>query len=316
MSTPITTASTSALPPLHERVGEIWMDGRFLPGPQANLNVLSHSLHYGTAVFEGIRVYSGLCFLPRSHLDRLAASASALGYSISYSTNELTAALYELIKRNCISDGYVRVIAWLGSDALGLMAADLSVHLAISVWNWPQVHNLTDENQGISVLISDVRRPGHGALPPQAKASGGYLVGALAYQAARKLNYNDSILRDHEGLIAESTSANLFFVKDGILLTPIADRFLNGLTRQTIIRLAKSQGISVREGRFNESDLMGAQEIFLTGTAVELQPVTRVNHSVFTLGPTTIRLRKAYSECVRKPNAEEELFPQDQSAGF
>jgi branched-chain amino acid aminotransferase len=285
--------------PLHDRVGMMWMNGDIVPSSAAMIHVLSHSLHYGTAVFEGVRVYGGQVFASEAHYTRLAASAAALGYAIPFTFRSLVEATDELVCRNGILDGYVRAIAWLGSEALGLTATDLSVNVAIAVWDWPQVHRMPADAPGVSVYLSDIRRPGYGTLPVQAKASGCYLVGVLAYQVARRHGHYDAILLDHEGMLAESTSANLFLVRDGILHTPLADRFLNGLTRQTVMMLARDLGIQAIERRISPAELMSADEAFLTGTAVEVLPIKKIGDIEKNVGPISLQLRDAYARHVR-----------------
>ncbi|WP_349358967.1 branched-chain-amino-acid transaminase [Stappia sp.] len=288
--------SSAGLP---ERVGTVWMDGMFRSGSEAATSILTHSLHYGTAVFEGLRVYEGTCFASRPHYERLQASARALGYVVPADVDTLVAATDELIAANGIREGYVRAICWLGSDSLGLMAGDLTVHVAIAMWEWPQVHALDGEDAGIRLHLSQARRPDAHTLPPQAKAAGGYLIGTMAYHAAKRHGCDDAILLDQEGLLAESSSANLFLVRDGVLLTPIADRFLNGLTRQTVLHLAADLGVELYERRLGVEALASADEIFLAGTAVEILPVTAVDGTQLSVGPVTRRLRAAYAQCVR-----------------
>lgn len=289
---------------LPERVGDVWLNGALERGTAAQLNVLSHSLHYGTAVFEGLRIYAGHPFLALRHFQRLHASARALGYDLPHSPETLTEALQQLIARNGLTDGYVRAIAWLGDEALGLMAEGLTTHVAIAAWPWPQVHRTASVFGGIAVWQSDRRRPSAETLPPQAKAAGSYLIGALAYQEARRRGFDDALLCDSGGHLAESTSANLFFVKDGRLCTPRPQGFLNGLTRQTVQVLARDLGLQCREDQFHPDELVSASEAFLTGTAVEILPITRIGTHNLLPGPVTERLIAAYAEIVRRPGAD------------
>ena len=290
------------LEPLPKRVGGVWLDGQLVPGTEAQTNVLSHSLHYGTSVFEGLRIYDGRAFLARAHFQRLAKSAQSLGYVLPYESDALEAALNALVIQNALKDGYARAIAWLGCEALGPSAEGLTVHVAIAAWPWPQVHSGRDGNSGISVCVSDRRRPSPSAVPPQAKAAGGYMIGALALREAHRRNCDDALLCDNAGRIAESTSANLFFVRDSVLCTPLPDGFLNGLTRQTVLQLARGLGLGCCEAHYQPADLYGAEEIFLTGTAVEVLPVTRIDSINLPVGRTTQRLIDAYARAVRDPD--------------
>lgn len=287
------------------RVGDVWIDGAFRPGPAAALNVLTHSLHYGTAVFEGLRVYDGHAYLALRHFERLAASATALGYSLPFSSQDLLGVLDLLLARNGLTQGYVRAVAWLGDEALGLMADGLTAHVAIAAWPWPQVHRGPNPAEnGISVWRSGRRRPAADVLPPQAKAAGGYLIGALSYRDARKRGFDDALLLGSTGHLADSTSANLFFVREGVLCTPKADVFLNGLTRQSIIALAARHGLDCTEGHFTPDILDDCSEAFLTGTAVEVVPITRIDARPLPRGPTTGRMMAAYADLVRQRDAD------------
>lgn len=293
----------SAPRPLPEAVGDVWLDGELRRGPEARLSVLTHSLHYGTAVFEGLRVYDGNAFLAVRHFQRLAASARTLGYTLPYSPETLAAALADLVRHNGLREGYGRAIAWLGDEKLGLMAEGLSVHVALAAWPWPRVHRAATDG-GIAVWPSGRRRPTPETLPPQLKAAGGYLIGALAYREARERGFDDAILCDSEGRLAESTSANLFFVRDGTLCTPRPDGFLDGLTRQSVLALARALGLPCREAAFAPDALATASEAFLTGTAVEIVPITRIGARRLPRGPVTDRLAAAYAALARRADAD------------
>lgn len=296
--------------PLHDKAGIIWMDGNTVPTEAAQIHILTHSLHYATCVFEGIRVYDGNPFALKEHFKRLHESARQLNYSLLYSVDELCSAALDLLKSNNISDGYIRPISWLGSESLGLQADGLSIHTAIAVWDWPQVYALNSAASGISVHLSDIRRPSPKSIPPQAKASASYLVGSLAYHSARRNNCQDSLLLDEKGFLAEGSSANVFLVFDNSLHTPIADRCLNGITRQLVIQIARSLGVKVIERRIAVKEIINAEEIFLTGTAVEVLPVSRVDQHAIPIGPVSKNLQEAYGKLARenKPALNLTLF--------
>lgn len=285
--------------PLSDRVGYVWMDGCICQGSEAQTSVLSYSLHYGMAVFEGIRVYEGRAFLAFNHINRLFESAILLGYKIPYSFDQIIDSLNLVISKNKLYNAYVRVIAWLGDESLGLASGDLSVHVAIAAWPWEHVHKLTKTDPGIAVCKSNKRRPSAATVPPNAKASGGYLIGAIAYREAKSRGFDEAIVCDSEGKLAEATTANIFFVRDGTLCTPVAEGFLNGITRQTVLVLARELGIKCDEGNFSLSDLDTASEIFITGTAVEIQAVTRIENKTLTKGNVTKRISARYSDIVR-----------------
>jgi len=288
-------------PKLPDIVGQLWFDGTFVEGPDAKLGVLSHSLHYGSAVFEGIRIYDGVPFMAEAHYDRMAASAKSIGYVLPFSASQLCDATWDLIHRNAFQDAYLRAIAWRGDEALGLLATGLTTHVAIAAWAWPKVHSSSGTG-GVSLWPSASRRPAPETLPPQAKTSGSYLIGMLAYREAQQNDCNDALLCDADGNIAETSSANLFFVRNGTLCTPKATGFLNGLTRQTVLKLAQTLGLSIEQGEYAMSDLIEAQEVFICGTAVEIEPVVRIGTHRYSIGDITRKLARAYGDHVRSNN--------------
>lgn len=271
---------------------DVWLDGAFVRPGEALAPLMSHGLHYGTGVFEGIRFYAGRAFMLEAHMRRLLASGEALGLSLGYSCAALCDAAEALIARSGLADGYLRPLAWFGDEGLGLQAAGLASHTALLVWDWPKVFA---PEAGIALALSDAAaRPAPQALPPQVKATGGYLVGFLAHRQARAAGFDDSLLLDFEGYIAETSSANFFAVEEGALVTPLADRFLNGITRQLVLSIAQGMGIPVRETHLHPRDVAKFDEAFVTGTAVEITPVTRIGAHRMARGPLTARLQAEY----------------------
>ena len=270
---------------------DVWLDGALVAPGQAVVPLMSHGLHYGTGVFEGIRFYGGKPLLLDQHMQRLIASGRAIGLTLPFDTPALCAAAGQVIARSGLRDGYLRPIAWFDDGGLGLHAAGLSAHVAMVVWEWPKVFQ---PEAGISLALSQAARATSATLPPQAKTTGGYLIGYLAHRTARAEGFDDALLLDSEGCLAETSSANFFAVVEGRLVTPRADRFLNGLTRQRVMQIAAGMGLSVTETRLHPSDIAGFSEAFVTGTAVEVTPVTRIGSHQMPVGALTQRLRDAY----------------------
>ncbi|MEU6895340.1 branched-chain amino acid aminotransferase [Streptomyces sp. NPDC046557] len=289
--------------PFDDRDGDIWLDGVFVPWREARLHVLSHGLHYGGGVFEGERVYDGRVFELTAHSRRLHSSARELGFRIPFDVAELDGATRELVSRLRIRDGYVRPVAWRGSEQLGVSGAGTSVHVAIAAWEWPHVFSAAARNQGITLATSRWRRPSPDTAPVHAKASSLYNICTLARDAAAADGYDDALLLDFRGHLAEATGANLFLVIDGALHTPLADVFLSGITRQTVIALAAELGIAVHERHIDPAELAHADEVFLTGTAYEVQPVRAVDGKPYEVGAVTQSLAEAYTRLVHTPAA-------------
>ncbi|MFG2194556.1 branched-chain amino acid aminotransferase [Streptomyces sp. NPDC048639] len=287
------------LVPFDDRDGVIWLDGAFAPWREARLHVLSHGLHYGGGVFEGVRVYGGRLFKSAEHALRLHASAQELNFRIPFTAAELDAAARETVRRQGISDGYVRPVAWRGSEQISVSGTGARVHVAIAAWEWPHVFSAASQDQGIRLKTSRWRRPSPDTAPVRAKAASLYNIGTLARDEAEAAGYDDALLLDFRGYVAEATGANLFLVVDGALHTPIADTFLNGITRQTVIALARESGIAVHERRIQPEELARADEVFLTGTAYEVQPVRAVDDRPYGVGRTTTALADAYRRLVR-----------------
>ena len=284
--------------PFDDRDGWLWLDGSLVPWRDARLHVLSHGLHYASAVFEGERAYSGNIFRLRDHSRRLIESGRILSFEIPYSEDEIDAASNAVLKANGLTDGYVRPIAWRGSEQLAVSATGTSIHLAIGAWPWPSYFG-AERMQGIRVGQAEWRRPPPNTAPVKAKASGLYMIASLAKVKAEQEGYSDALLLDWRGLVAETTGANIFFVMDGELHTPIPDCFLDGITRRSVISLAKRNRMKVVERQIQESDLARATEVFLAGTAAEVTAVREIGQHRYTPGPITETLMKDYDSLVQ-----------------
>ncbi|MFK4065525.1 branched-chain amino acid aminotransferase [Streptomyces sp. NPDC029674] len=286
--------------PLDDRDGLIWFDGELVPWREARLHVLSHGLHYASSVFEGERAYAGRVFRLHDHSERLIASARELGFELPYSAADLDAATREVVRRSGITDGYVRPVAWRGSHNLRLASGDIPVHVAIAAWPWPDVFAPGARLHGIRLGTSRWRRPSPHTAPVRAKAASLYAVSTLAAHEAEAAGFDDALLLDHRGLLAEATGANLFLVLGRELHTPVPDCFLDGITRRTVIESARDLGITVVERHIEPGELAGATEVFLTGTAYEVQPVASVDGLEFTVGEVTTALVKAFGQAVAR----------------
>ncbi|MFD4373698.1 branched-chain amino acid aminotransferase [Streptomyces sp. NPDC058486] len=282
-----------------DRDGVIWLDGAFVPWRDASLHVLSHGLHYGGGIFEGIRVYGGRAFKPAEHFERLHASARELNFRVPFGAAELDAAMREIIRHEDIVDGYVRPVAWRGSEQISVSGAGTSVHVAIAAWEWPHVFSGDARSRGIRLRTSRWRRPSPDTAPVRAKAASLYNICTLARDEAEEAGYDDALLLDFRGHLAEATGANLFLVIDGALHTPTPDTFLDGITRQTVLSLAADLGIAVHERHIQPEELHRAEEVFLTGTAYEVQPVRAVDDRSYEVGGVTSKLSEAYTALTR-----------------
>jgi branched-chain amino acid aminotransferase len=285
--------------PFDDRDGVIWFDGKFVDWRDARVHVLTHGLHYGSCVFEGQRAYGGVVFEQRRHHQRLHASAEMLGFEIPFSVDQLDAACEELLRRMNYRDAYVRPVAWRGSEMMGVSAQSNTIHVAFAAWEWPSYFAPEEKMKGIRLDLAEYRRPDPRTAPCRSKAAGLYMICTISKHAAEKKGYADALMLDFEGYVAEATGANVFFVKDGVLHTPLADRFLDGITRQTVIRLAKEQGLTVAERRILPEELSGFSECFLTGTAAEVTPVSEIADWHFTPGAVTQRLLGLYEKEVQ-----------------
>jgi branched-chain amino acid aminotransferase len=293
----ITEKMVMALFPFDDRDGWIWLDGSLVPWRDARLHVLSHGLHYASAVFEGERAYSGNIFRLRDHTLRLINSGRLLGFELPYTEDQIDAACVQVLKASGLTDGYVRPIAWRGSEQLAVSASGTSIHLSIAAWSWPSYFG-TERMQGIRVGQAEWKRPSPETAPVHAKASGLYMIGSLAKLKAEQEGYLDALMLDWRGLVAETTGANIFFVIDGNLHTPVPDCFLNGITRRTVISLARRNQMKVIERQIDPSELASATEVFLAGTAAEVTAVREIGPHRFTPRTITETLMKAYDRLV------------------
>ena len=287
--------------PFDDRDGWIWCDGQMVPWREAKIHVLSHALHYASSVFEGERVYNGTIFKLTEHSERLARSSEFLGFELPYSVAEIDAACRETCKLNGIVDGYVRPVAWRGSEMMAVSAQDTTIHTAIAAWPWPSYFGPEARLKGIRLKTSKWRRPSPETEPVHAKAAGLYMICTLSKHAAEDEGYDDALMLDWRGYVAESTGANIFLtLGDDRLYTPTPDCFLDGITRRTVIELAKARGIEVVERHITPDELAGATEVFLTGTAAEVTPVGQIDASRYAPGEITRTLLEDYDAAVRK----------------
>jgi branched-chain amino acid aminotransferase len=289
----------------HNRDGLIWYDGQMVDWREANLHLLTHALHYASSVFEGERVYSGNIFKLREHSDRLINSAKIMGFKIPYTVNEIDAACIQACEANNIVDGYVRPIAWRGSEMMGVSAQDTTIHLAIAVWAWPSYFSPEARNKGISLKTSPWRRPPPDTAPVHAKAAGLYMICTMSKHDAEKAGYDDALMLDWRGYVVEGTGANFFMItQDNVINTPPPDCFLNGITRQTVIQLAKDRGYKIVERHVQPEELKNAHEIFVTGTAAEVTPVGKIDDLEYEVGEITKVLRGDYEKLVGRSETE------------
>ncbi|MEJ5898518.1 branched-chain amino acid aminotransferase [Ochrobactrum teleogrylli] len=281
--------------PFDQRDGYIWLDGAFVDWKDAKIHVLTHGLHYASTVFEGERAYGGEIFKLNEHTERLHESARLLGFTLPYSVEEINDACRALIKKMGYVDAYVRPFAWRGSDSLGVSAQNNRIHVAIACWEWPSYFSPEEKMKGIRLDIAEYCRPDPRTAPSKSKASGLYMICTISKHAAEAKGYADALMFDWRGQVAEATGANVFFVKDGALHTPKPDCFLDGITRRTIIDLAKRRGIEVIERAIMPEEMADFTECFLCGTAAEVTPVSEIAQYRFTPGKITAVLMDAYT---------------------
>src|SRR6476660_8769360 len=286
--------------------GVIWYDGKLVPWNEANLHVLSHGLHYASCVFEGERAYGGQIFRSTAHSERLKRSAGILDFEIPYSVAEIDAAKRLVIEKNGQKEAYVRAVAWRGSEQLGVTAMQNKIHLAIATWEWPSYFDPAQRLKGIRLDLAEYRRPDPATAPCLAKAAGLYMICTISKHRAERKGFADALMLDWQGRVAECTGANVLFVKDGAIHTPIADCFLDGITRRTVIGLAKQRGIEVIERRIMPDELASFQECFLCGTGAEVTPVSQVGPYNFTPGAISRQLMEDYTALV---NAKQPAEP-------
>jgi branched-chain amino acid aminotransferase len=285
--------------------GKIWYNGEIVDWRDAKVHVLTHGLHYASSVFEGERMYGGNIFKLRQHTERLFYSAGELGFKIPYSIEEIDAASIKACEINGITDGYIRPIAWRGSEMMGVSAQHNTINVAIAAWEWPSYFSPEARMNGISLQIAKWKRPSPETEPVHAKAAGLYMICTLSKHTAEAAGHQDALMMDYRGQIAEATGANVFFfMSDGKLHTPTPDCFLNGITRQTVIELAKKRGIEVVERAIMPEEMANASECFLTGTAAEVTPVAKIGDYSFTPGDVSRNLMEDYDRAVGKTKAD------------
>jgi branched-chain amino acid aminotransferase len=284
-----------------DRDGVIWFDGEMVPWREAQIHVLSHGLHYASAVFEGERAYGGNIFHLTEHTERLFGSARVLGFDLPYDVATVDEACREVCRANGIVDGYVRPIAWRGSEMMGVSAQETQIHLSIACWPWPSYFSPEARMKGIRLKTSTWRRPSPETAPVHAKAAGLYMICTMSKHAVEAEGYDDALMLDWRGQVAESTGANIFLVfDDGRLHTPTPDCFLDGITRQTVMALARARGIEIVERAIMPEELADAREIFLTGTAAEVTPVGQIDDHTYTPGEVCQVLMEDYENTVGK----------------
>jgi branched-chain amino acid aminotransferase len=285
--------------PFDQMTGKIWFNGAFVDWAEAQIHVLTHGLHYGSCVFEGERAYGGEIFRLRQHTERLHESARILDFAIPYTVEEIDAVCRELLVLNGLSDAYVRPVAWRGSEMMGVSAQTNRINVAVAVWEWPSYFNPEQRLKGIRLDMAEWRRPDPRTAPARAKAAGLYMICTLAKHAAERKGYADALMLDWRGQVAEATGANVFFVKDGKIHTPIPDCFLNGITRQTAIDLARGRGIEVIERAIMPEEMASFEQAFLTGTAAEVTPISEIGPYRFEVGRIVKTLMEDYSAAVQ-----------------
>ncbi|MCP1337443.1 branched-chain amino acid aminotransferase [Futiania mangrovi] len=289
-----------SLVPFDDRDGQIWLNGALIPWRDAKVHVLTHGLHYASAVFEGERVYGGVVFKSREHTERLFRSAELMGMSVPYTVDEIERAKAQTVAAQGFADAYVRPIVWRGSEMMGVSAQVARINVAIAVWQWPSYFDPEQRMKGIRLDVSQWRRPAPDTAPSAAKAAGLYMICTLSKHAAEAKGFADALMLDYRGRVAEATGANIFFVKDGVIHTPTPDCFLDGITRRTVIGLAKARGIEVVERAIMPEELEGMQQCFLTGTAAEVTPVSQIGPYSFEVGEIVRALVADYDGAVRQ----------------
>ena len=282
----------------HDPDGFIWFDGKLVPWREAGVHVLTHALHYASSVFEGQRAYNGKVFKLQEHSERLHRSAQMLGFEIPWSVEEINAACNEVLKANELVDAYMRPVAWLGSERMGVSPTGTKPHLAIAAWEWGKYFSPEKAKNGIRLTIAPWRRPAPYTAPVHSKAAGLYMIAMLSRKHAEDTGFDDALMFDWRGQVAEATGANAFFVKDGTIHTPTPDCFLDGITRRTVMDLARKRGVEVVERAIWPEELETFEQMFLTGSAAEVTPVGSVGPWSFEVGDLTRQLAKDYDDLV------------------
>ena len=290
-----------AATPFHDRDGWVWFNGEFVPQRDAKVSVFTHAMHYASAVFEGERAYDGEIFKSHEHSERLVKSARILGFDVGANADEIDKAKRDLIAKMGFSDCYVRALSWRGSEQLSVAAQQNAIHLAIACWQWGDY--FADKMKGIRLMIAPWRRPAPDTAPCNSKAAGLYMICTLSKHAAENAGFNDALMMDWRGQIAEATGANVFFIRDGELHTPKPDCFLDGITRRTVMDLARRRGLEVIERAMFPNELATFTECFLTGSAAEITPVREIAGLMYKPGRISEMMINDYAGLVRRKNA-------------
>ena len=286
-----------------DREGWIWMNGNFIPWKNATSHIVSQGLHYASAVFEGERAYNGKIFKSEEHTKRFFKSAEIIGIKIPYSEDQLNSAKKELIKKMNYKDCYVRPLAWRGGDQMGISTTQSNINVAIAVWDdWASYFKIEDRKAGLKLITSPWKRPAPDTAPYEAKASGPYIICTMSKEFAESKGYHDALMLDYRGYVAEGTGANIFFIKDNDIHTPIPDCFLNGITRQAVIKMAKDQGFKITVRHILPDEINNFDEAFLTGTAAEITPIRSIDNVNYKTGDntTTYKFMSDFSELVNQ----------------
>lgn len=284
--------------PFDDRDGVIWYNGEMVNWRDANFHVLSHALHYGSCVFEGQRAYGGKIFKLNQHSERLIKSGEILGMEVPYSAEELNAAADAVVEANGLVDAYVRPVAWRGAEMMGVATKGTQIHVAVAAWEWPSYFAEEAKQKGLRLEFAKWRRPAPDTAPTQSKAAGLYMIASLCKDAATENGYDDALMLDYRGQVAEATGANVFFLKDGELHTPTPDCFLDGITRQTAIELAEKRGIKVNVRKIMPEELADFEQAFITGTAVEVTPLSQIGEYTFEVGDVCMNMVRDYDDLV------------------
>ena len=290
------------IPPFDNRDGFIWMNGKFIPWNDAKCHIITQGLHYASSVFEGERAYKGKIFKSDEHTKRLFKSAETVGIKIPYTQEEINKAKDDLISKMGYQDCYVRPIAWRGSQQMGLSTSNADINVAIAVWDdWASYFKIEDRKAGLRLITSPWKRPAPDTAPCEAKASGPYVICTMSKEYAESKGYNDALMLDYRGYVAEGTGANIFFIKNKTIHTPIPDCFLNGITRQTVIEMVTKKGFSVEEKHIMPDEMANYEEAFLTGTAAEITPIQSIDNIQFKTGDESqnFQFMQDYHDLVR-----------------
>ena len=285
--------------PYHDRDGFIWFDGQLVPWRDAKVHILTHAMHYASAVFEGERAYDGEIFKLREHSERLIEGAGIMDFAVPYTAAEIDQACMDVIRANALSDCYVRPITWRGSEMMGVSAQAAKIHLAVAAWNWGSYFPMEQRLKGIRITFAQYKRPAPDSAPFRAKAAGLYMICTIEKHRAERAGYSDALMLDYRGHVAECTGANIFLIRDGAIHTPTPDCFLDGITRRTVVALARARGYDVIERTILPDELGTFSECFITGTAAEITPVSEIGPHRYKPAQITETLLSDYMALVR-----------------